>query len=150
MKKQDAVRGHINLDCLDELKIVGYCQIGNDCYPIVELAHSLESLANPIKSDAIHKSINQLLHFEINGQTLAIIETENLSGANPDIAGFLTKREGQIATLVAQGNSNKQIANQLSISEWTVSTHLRRIFIKLGVDSRAAMVYRCANLLPQF
>jgi hypothetical protein len=42
---------------------------------------------------------------------------------------------------------NKQIAHQLHISEWTVATHLRRIFAKLGVDTRAAMVYRCAFLI---
>ncbi|HUM91481.1 MAG TPA: LuxR C-terminal-related transcriptional regulator [Candidatus Competibacter sp.] len=45
------------------------------------------------------------------------------------------------------GRLNKQIADRLHISEWTVSTHLRRIFAKLGVRSRAAMVYRCAPLI---
>lgn len=63
------------------------------------------------------------------------------------LASLLTKREIQIVTLVAEGLVNKQIADKLSISEWTVSTHLRRIFAKLGVDSRASMVYRCALLL---
>lgn len=52
----------------------------------------------------------------------------------------LTKRELQIASLVAEGKANKQIAYQLKISEWTVSTHLRRIFVKLRVNSRANMV----------
>lgn len=66
-----------------------------------------------------------------------------------DLALLLTNRELQIATLVALGQPNKQIGRQLHISEWTVSTHLRRIFIKLGVDSRAAMVYRCAGLIQK-
>lgn len=65
----------------------------------------------------------------------------------PNIPDLLTARELQIAAFVALGHSNKQIANRLQISEWTVSTHLRRTFIKLGVDSRAAMVYRCAPLI---
>lgn len=56
---------------------------------------------------------------------------------------ILTRRELQIVMHVAEGKVNKQIADCLHISEWTVSTHLRRIFVKLGVDSRAAMVYRC-------
>jgi DNA-binding CsgD family transcriptional regulator len=64
-----------------------------------------------------------------------------------EVASLLTARELQIAALVASGDSNKQISKQLNISEWTVCSHLRRIFIKLGVDSRAAMVFRCANLL---
>lgn len=55
----------------------------------------------------------------------------------------LTPRETQIARLVADGFVNKEIATKLSISEWTVSTHMRRIFAKLGVETRAAMVLRC-------
>lgn len=57
----------------------------------------------------------------------------------------LTAREIQIVQLVASGMVNKQIAGTLQISEWTVSTHLRRIFSKLGVDTRAAMVSRYMN-----
>lgn len=60
---------------------------------------------------------------------------------------ILSERELQIVELVACGKSNKQIAKNLKISEWTVSTHLRRIFTKLKVDSRAAMVYRCSSLV---
>ena len=62
-------------------------------------------------------------------------------------ATLLTGRELQIVMLVAEGRVNKQIAADLHISEWTVSTHLRRIFAKLGVDTRAAMVSRCAGVL---
>ncbi len=62
-------------------------------------------------------------------------------------AEMLTPRELQIVVLVADGNVNKQIADVLRISEWTVSTHLRRIFAKLGVDTRAAMVSRCVGAI---
>jgi DNA-binding NarL/FixJ family response regulator len=55
----------------------------------------------------------------------------------------LTPRETQIARLVADGFVNKEIATKLEISEWTVSTHMRRIFAKLGVETRAAMVLKC-------
>jgi DNA-binding CsgD family transcriptional regulator len=58
-------------------------------------------------------------------------------------AEVLTARELQIVALVADGRPNKQIAAELGISEWTVSTHLRRIYAKLDVDTRAAMVSRC-------
>jgi DNA-binding CsgD family transcriptional regulator len=55
-------------------------------------------------------------------------------------AGQLSPRERQIAHLVGLGHTNKTIAGLLGISLWTVSTHLRRTFAKLGVSTRAAMV----------
>ena len=54
----------------------------------------------------------------------------------------LSPREQEIVRMVAEGHPNKVIADVLSISAWTVCTHLRRIFAKLGVASRAAMVAR--------
>jgi DNA-binding CsgD family transcriptional regulator len=53
---------------------------------------------------------------------------------------ILSPRELEIARMVAKGYANKSIASVLDISSWTVSSHLRRIFSKLGVTSRAAMV----------
>jgi len=52
----------------------------------------------------------------------------------------LSPRELQIARLVADGATNRAIASSLDISLWTVSTHMRRIFAKLDVCSRAEMV----------
>ena len=54
----------------------------------------------------------------------------------------LSPRELEIARMVAQGHQNKIIASILNISTWTVCAHVRRIFAKLGVSSRAAMVAR--------
>lgn len=68
--------------------------------------------------------------------------------APPDVARqriSLSPREAEIARMVAEGYPNKTIAAVLDISTWTVSTHLRRIFAKLGVRSRAAMVARLAD-----
>ena len=63
-----------------------------------------------------------------------------------DLAGQtgLSPREAEIARMVAKGLSNKQIAAALGISAWTVSTHLRRMYAKLDVHSRAGMVARIA------
>jgi DNA-binding NarL/FixJ family response regulator len=52
----------------------------------------------------------------------------------------LSPREQQVAKMVACGRTNQAIASSLEISIWTVSTHLRRIFAKLAVSSRAEMV----------
>ena len=44
--------------------------------------------------------------------------------------------------MVAQGHPNKVIAGVLNINCWAVGTHLRRVFSKLGVTSRAATIAR--------
>ena len=86
--------------------------------------------------------------FQSDGHCYAIVKTQNTPEAiDSSLINILTGRELQIAALVALGWPNKKVANQLKISEWTVSAHLRRIFIKLKVDSRSAMVYRCASLI---
>ncbi|MET0134050.1 MAG: LuxR C-terminal-related transcriptional regulator [Kibdelosporangium sp.] len=48
----------------------------------------------------------------------------------------LTPRQYQIAALVSQGLTNRQIAHQLQISEWTAVNHVRQIMHKLGLPSR--------------
>ena len=60
----------------------------------------------------------------------------------PALRVTLSPRERQIAVMVAHGRTNQAIATSLDISVWTVSTHLRRIFAKLAVSSRAEMVAR--------
>lgn len=100
------------------------------------------------------QSDQELGRFEIAHQCYVIFETkvhsmdeDNTEKCPLSISDLLTAREIQVANLVAQGYSNKQVAKRLRLSVWTVSTHLRRIFMKLGVDSRAAMVYKCASIL---
>jgi len=50
----------------------------------------------------------------------------------------LTKREAEVLKLVATGKTNRDIANELFISEKTVARHLSNIFVKLDLTSRAA------------
>jgi DNA-binding CsgD family transcriptional regulator len=57
----------------------------------------------------------------------------------------LSPREQEIARLVAIGYPNKTIAGILEISPWTVATHVRRIFNKLGVHGRPAMIAMLAR-----
>ncbi|MDF3147550.1 MULTISPECIES: response regulator transcription factor [unclassified Streptomyces] len=52
----------------------------------------------------------------------------------------LTDRERDILAQLARGIGNRDIARALYISEATVKTHLRRIYDKLGVDTRAGAV----------
>ena len=59
----------------------------------------------------------------------------------------LTARERDILALIGEGFSNKSIARMLEISPETVKSHVKHIFLKLGVGTRAAAVSR-AVLLP--
>jgi DNA-binding NarL/FixJ family response regulator len=52
----------------------------------------------------------------------------------------LTLRQQRLATLVAKGLSNKEIAAQLNLSEFTVKNHLRRIMKRFGARSRTQAV----------
>ena len=51
----------------------------------------------------------------------------------------LTTQEWEIAALAAGGLTNKQIGERLFLSHRTVSTHLYRIFPKLGISTRSAL-----------
>ena len=51
----------------------------------------------------------------------------------------LTRREEEVAALVARGFTNRQIGSELSISEHTVATHVARILKKLGLTSRSRL-----------
>lgn len=53
---------------------------------------------------------------------------------------LLTTREREILVLIAQGNSNRQVAKELGISEKTVKNHLSAVFAKIGASDRTQAV----------
>ncbi|WP_280550462.1 MULTISPECIES: response regulator transcription factor [unclassified Halomonas] len=57
----------------------------------------------------------------------------------------LTHRERAVALAVAEGQSNKEVARRLEISERTVKAHLGAIFRKLGVRDRLQLILRFAQ-----
>ena len=84
-----------------------------------------------------------ILDVEVSGVRCVLFRRPPEAGR---VEGVLSPREREIARMVAKGYPNKVIARVLEISSWTVSTHLRRIFAKLGVSTRASMV---AQLLEE-
>jgi DNA-binding NarL/FixJ family response regulator len=59
-------------------------------------------------------------------------------GTRPRLPAGLSLREAEVLRLVAQGFSNREIAEALVISERTVANHMASIFNKIPVDNRAA------------
>ena len=63
-------------------------------------------------------------------------EPRGPSGAGGSGLDSLSKREREVAHLITDRKTNKEVAAELFLSEKTVETHLRNIFAKLGVSSR--------------
>lgn len=89
----------------------------------------------------------EVAHFEFEGHRYAVVadpgpSAEALANAAPDIARVLTSRELQIVQLLCMGYLTKQVADRLRISEFTVRSYLKTVYAKLGVRSRAALVFR--------
>ena len=68
----------------------------------------------------------------------------------PESPEPLSERETEVLQLLAQGHSNKELAQALSLSEKTVKTHVSNILGKLGVPSRtqAALYAVRVGLVP--
>jgi DNA-binding CsgD family transcriptional regulator len=62
-----------------------------------------------------------------------------------DIAQGISPREQQVVFEIVQGKSNKQIAKTLSLSNFTIENHLRRIYQKFGVKSRTELIAAVNN-----
>jgi len=62
------------------------------------------------------------------------------SMTRPDVTTVLSKREEQVARLVASGLSNREISKKLGLSQHTVKNYLFRVFEKLGFSTRIELV----------
>jgi DNA-binding CsgD family transcriptional regulator len=96
----------------------------------------------PIDFGGENSSEEVLVDTEVDGSRYLLVRMPKVNRSRVQ----LSPREQEIVRMVAKGHPNKVIADVLNISSWTVCTHLRRIFAKLGVGSRAAMVAQLLEL----
>ena len=106
---------------------------------LLQLIEKLGSGAR-VDTGSGNSSEEVLVDVEVDGSRYLLLRMPNRSRIQ------LSPREQEIVRMVAKGHPNKVIADVLNISSWTVCTHLRRIFAKLGVGSRAAMVAQLLEL----
>ena len=69
-----------------------------------------------------------------------------LADGVPDPAHKLTPRQIAVLELVAEGLSNKEIAERLNLTEYTIKSHMRGLFHSLGCKNRTACVLKAQNL----
>ena len=101
---------------------------------VAQLVDLVSDLAT-VQSDTDQQEV--FLDEEVKGVRCLLVRAHPRSDR-----AHLSPREQEIARMVAEGYPNKTIAAVLDISLWTVCTHMRRMFAKLNVRSRAAMVAR--------
>lgn len=103
---------------------------------------ALEFLTKPIDADVLIETIS-----------LALEQHEQVLAAHRQQKGYqqlfsqLTAREREVAALIIQGETSKQIAQVLSLSPRTVEAHRANIFAKLDVNSLALLIHHYAPLI---
>ncbi|MFI6086171.1 ATP-binding protein [Streptomyces sp. NPDC051217] len=80
---------------------------------------------------------------------LALIEPAEHQPHPRDLVGSLTRREHEVAMLVTEGLTNREVARRLGIAEWTAVNHMRKVMQKLGCTSRVQVAGRMLRPLDQ-
>lgn len=88
---------------------------------------------------------------QLTPEAAARLMNEVQAAPAPPLQEALSGRESEVLCLLAQGRSNKQIANRLHIGETTVKSHVSNVLAKLGMASRtqAALYAVQSGLVPQ-
>lgn len=112
-----------------------------------ERARTLLALGVVLRRDKQKRAAREALHqagtiFDDLGARLWSAKTENelgRVGGRPVPTGSLTATERRVAELVADGHTNREVADRLFLSTKTVAAHLTSIYAKLGVRSRTQL-----------
>ncbi len=114
---------------------------GADGYILKDI--SSEDLAKAIET--VYKG-NVLLQPEIAKKVMGAIKGISAKDEKEDLRNELTKREYEIALLVSEGKTNKEISQILFITEGTVKNHISNILDKLDLKDRTQLALRMKKL----
>jgi two-component system, NarL family, nitrate/nitrite response regulator NarL len=118
----------------------GYCDPDTDPVLMRKAVQIVQKGEIWAERSAMSHFIKELTARNQYWELVARTKTPARSSSGIDIhLNLLTTREAEIANLVSQALSNKQIARLLSITEATVKAHLTVIFRKLGVSDRVGL-----------
>ncbi|MDP8969000.1 MAG: response regulator transcription factor [Actinomycetota bacterium] len=92
--------------------------------------------------DASRDELLEAVHAAAAGRSVLAprVASRLMARLRSPLDGALSAREIEVLALVARGQTNKEIARALHVSQATVKTHLLHLFAKLGVDDRTAAV----------
>jgi DNA-binding NarL/FixJ family response regulator len=114
---------------LDESELLGAMRLGVGGVVLKEMAPRLlvqcirkvHAGERWVENRSMREALERMLHREAGAQ---------------EAAGLLTPREIELVRMVAQGLRNREIADQLNITEGTVKAHLHNVYKKLKVENR--------------
>ena len=100
----------------------------------------LKSTGSVTLTDGLRRVLDGGVYADPSVASLLAVGLRGGPGPGEGLSGELSAREVEVLRLVADGRSNKEIGDELSLSALTVKSHLARIARKLGTGDRAEMV----------
>lgn len=151
MPKCDGVMGTQKIsEAYPDIKIIILTTFLEDDYIFEALKYGAKGyLLKDVESDKLAGSIRTVVNggVLIDPAVAAKIVTGLGGNSKPKKIDDLTQRESEIVKLIAEGNTNKEIAKLLFISEGTVKNHVTNILSKLDLRDRTQIALYAKNHL---
>lgn len=137
------LRGAADLDCFERIVVYAWTMSPD------EIRQALDNGASGIlaKSAEAPRIIEDLEHIAAGERVVHDFSPgDNSDEWQRAPLPTLTERERELLSLVAHGTPNREIATKMFLAESTVKTYLKRLYRKLGINSRAQCVMRAVEL----
>ncbi|MBU1682411.1 LuxR C-terminal-related transcriptional regulator, partial [Patescibacteria group bacterium] len=127
------------IDCLD--KCFSMAEPGGYMRIFLDTGEPLRALLSAYlqKSNPVHKSFVLKIIKALDGSSF-------VGKPQSELQKLITSREKEVLLLIAEGYSNKQIAEKLVLSEGTVKFHVHNLLEKLQADNRTRIIVRAKDL----